>query len=72
MKRTKARKLNQVELRRRRIDAAMPEVKRLVRKHSRQIIQSCLHELRDFERSLEELETARANVQALERKVGRK
>ena len=65
------RKPTQLEVRRQRRQAAMPAVKQLVRKWGRTTIQNCLDELRDFERSLHDLESARAKVRDLERKVGK-
>jgi hypothetical protein len=67
----KKNKPTQADLRRARRQAAMPEVKRLVRKHGRLTIQACLEELRDFENSIHALEDARLKVRELEHKVGK-
>jgi hypothetical protein len=54
------------ERRRKAREAAMPEVKKLVRKHGRSTISACLQQLRDYEKKLRQLETARSEVAALE------
>lgn len=50
-------------------DKAMPGVKQLVKKFSRTTIQSCLNNLRDYEKKVEQLEIARLEVQKLEKEA---
>ena len=45
---------------------AMPEVKKLVRKYSRQTISGCLNQLREYESKVRQLELAKDAVSKLE------
>ncbi len=66
---TKMKKLKPAELRKQIKDAAMPAVKQLVVKFGRTAIQSCLNDLRDYEKKLRKLEFARQEVNKLERET---
>ncbi len=62
-------KLTPAEQRKKLRDAAMPEVKKLVAKHGRSIVASCLNQLRDYEKKLRQLASAEAEVAALRRQI---
>lgn len=49
---------------------AMPKVKALVKQYGRSVVQSCINELRDYERTLREIKEKKAELAELERKVG--
>ena len=61
--------MTQLEKRQVAREAAMPEVKKLVKKHGRQAVQSCLNSLKDYERTLKQLESAKKEVAMLEKKI---
>lgn len=60
-----------LEKRRALVKNAMPEVKKLVAKYDRAAIQNCLNQLRDYEKTVKELERAEAKAAELRRKVGK-
>lgn len=51
-------------------NAAMPEVRALVKKHGLKVVGSCITRLRELRREEAELEAARKRVQELERRIG--
>ncbi len=50
-------------------EKAMPEVKRMVKKHGRRSIQACLNQLHDYEKKLGRLTEAKREVASLEREL---
>lgn len=50
-------------------ERAMPDVKKLVRKHGRQTVAYCLNQLKEYEKKLKRLEQAKREVQQLEKDV---
>lgn len=58
-----------IELRRARAHAAMPEVKRLVRKFGRSVVASCLIKLREHEKGIAKLQALKTEVAKLERQL---
>lgn len=50
-------------------EAAMPEVKKLVRKYGRQAVGWCVNQLAEYERKMKKLEQAKAEVRAMEREL---
>ena len=57
---------------RKRVDKALRDVKKLVRKHGLEITNNCLTRLKDYEKKLRELERAKREVSQLERNVNKK
>lgn len=66
-KKTKVITLN--DQRRAAADAAMPEVKRLVKKFGRTPITNCLNRLHEYEKSVQHLQTLKREVANLEKKL---
>ncbi len=61
--------LTAAEKRQRAKTNAIPDVKKLVKKHGRVIVQSCLNSIREHEVKVEKLETLKGEVEALEKEV---
>lgn len=68
----KRKKLTRMEQSRLARKNAMPEVKKLVRKHTRTTVQSCLNIIREHERKAERLEALKGEVSGLEKQLGRR
>lgn len=58
---------NVAQERREKADAAMPEVKRLVRKYGRTAIANCLNKLREYEKQSARLQGLKKEVAKLEK-----
>jgi hypothetical protein len=67
----KAKKKTPTEMLRAKADEAMPEVKRLVKKYGRNVVARCVNSLREYEKRVRALETAKQEVERLEKEVGR-
>jgi hypothetical protein len=52
------------------IDAAMPDVKNLVRLHSRLIVQYCVKQLGEYEKKVLYLKKIKAEAAQLEKEIG--
>lgn len=61
--------MNTQEKRRSQAKAAMPEVKKLVKKYGRTAVNNCLLKIRDFEKSEAKLQALKKEVASLERKI---
>jgi hypothetical protein len=61
--------LNRLEIRRKKINIAMPFVKKLVSRHGLSVIAGCIAGLKIYEKNLRELESKKAEVAELERKI---
>ena len=48
---------------------AMPEVKILIKKYGRTVIQGCLNQLRDYEKKLKQLSNLRREASRLQREI---
>lgn len=61
--------LSRVELRQKARQEAMPEVKKMVAKHGRTTLQSCLNTIREHEKKAEKLESLKGEVKKLEKEL---
>lgn len=50
-------------------EAAMPEVKRLVKEHGRQTVQWCVNQLHEYDKKVAKLAQIRAEARALARDI---
>jgi hypothetical protein len=57
------------EKRRETVQAAMPEVKKLVRRFGRSAITSCLNKLREYEKNVHRMQQLKQEVARLERQL---
>jgi hypothetical protein len=57
------------QLRNQVIEKAMPEVKRMVKKHGLSIVNSCIARLKEHSKKLRQLEVMKSEVAKLEREI---
>jgi len=69
MKKVKRTRLTNLEKRQAIRNAAMPQVKKLVRKYDRAAIQACLNQLRDYEQKTKRLAEVKKEVEKLEKEI---
>lgn len=62
--------MTKLERRRELQQAAMPEVKKLVRRYGRTVITVCLSKLKEHEKACQKLAALKREVAALEKKTG--
>lgn len=50
-------------------EQAMPEVKRMVKKHGRNVISWCINQLKEYEKKVKQLDLAKKEVSRLEKDI---
>lgn len=50
-------------------EEAMPDVKKLVKKHGRVVIQHCINQLKDYESKVKQLEKLKKDTELLEAEI---
>lgn len=65
------KRMTNLEKRRSAADKAMPEVKKIVRRHGRTAVQNCINRLHSFEKKAKELERVRREAKRLERELSK-
>lgn len=63
------RKLNAMEVRRAAAAAAMPDVKRMVKKYGRAAVANCLHKIADFDKEVSKLAALKKEIAAREARL---
>ena len=63
------RKPNAVETRRAKAAAAMPDVKRMVKKYGRASVANCLHKIADFDKEVSKLAALKKEIAAREARL---
>lgn len=60
---------NKQQLRNQIIEKAMPEVKKMVKKHGLSIVNSCIARLKEHSKKLNQLEQMKSEIAKLEREI---